>query len=221
MPLDAQRREPVAYTENADFERRDALGNPVIPSGQGVAVVSAGVNSNNKVITHRISGDNELLVELQPVEERLGDISDYIVTYPPGYPDVPLGNYGVIPILKGVLEYGVRIYNWLISSLGTVIDNNNRIKIIESVSAAGNLSITTAAVGTNWTAFSSVACTRVHILNTSNTTIEVRQDGAGVGLVIPINAGFTFSGIYDANQLSVRRIDTSNTQVTITARWEL
>ena len=121
---------------------------------------------------------------------------------------------------KGVLEYGVRIYNWLGNSLGAVIDNG-RIKIIESVSAAGNLSVTTAAVGTNWTAFSSVACTRVHILNTSTTTIEVRQDGAGVGLVIPINAGFTFSGIYDANQLSVRRVDTSNTQVTITARWEL
>lgn len=220
MPLDISRREPIAYVENADFERRDALNNPVIPSGQGVAVVSAGVNSNNKVITHRISGDNELLVELQPVEERLGDINDYIVTYPPGYPDVPLGNFGVIPILKGILEYGVRIYNWLANSLGAVIDND-RVKIIESVTDAGNLSITTAVVGTDWTAFASTPCMRVHVLNTSSTAVEVRQNGAGVGLVIPINAGFTFSGISDADQLSVRRVDTSNTQVTITARWEL
>lgn len=220
MPLDISRREPIAYVENADFERRDALNNPVIPSGQGVAVVSAGVNSNNKVITHRISGDNELLVELQPVEERLGDINDYIVTYPPGYPDVPLGNFGVIPILKGILEYGVRIYNWLSNSLGAVIDNG-RVKIIESVTDAGNLSATTAAVGTDWIAFASTACIRVHIINSSNTTIEVRQDGAGVGLVIPVNTEFTFSGISNANQLSIRRVDTSNTQVTITARWEL
>jgi len=219
MPLDAQRREPVAYTENADFERRDALNNPVIPSGQGVAVVSAGVNSNNKVITHRISGDNELLVELQPVEERLGDVNDYIVTYPPGYPDVPLGNYGVIPILKGVLEYGVRIYNWLANSLGAVIDNG-RIKIIESVSAAGNLSVTTAAIGTNWTAFANQQCNRVHVLNTTGVSIEVRQGGAGVGLVMPTNTGFTFNATSNANELSIRRVDLSNTQVTVFARWE-
>ena len=219
MPLDAQRREPVAYTENADFERRDALNNPVIPSGQGVAVVNAGVNSNNKVITHRISGDNELLVELQPVEERLGDVNDYIVTYPPGYPDVPLGNYGVIPVLKGVLEYGVRIYNWLANSLGAVIDNG-RIKIIESVSAAGNLSVTTAAIGTNWTAFANQQCNRVHVLNTTGVSIEVRQGGAGVGLVMPTNTGFTFNATSNANELSIRRVDLSNTQVTVFARWE-
>ena len=85
---------------------------------------------------------------------------------------------------------------------------------------SANGSVQTAATGTNYTALAARACRVVHIFNNTGTDIEVRQDGAGVA--VPVYAGtyFTFRGIDNANQLAVRRVDTSNTQVTALYRWE-
>ena len=58
------------------------------------------------------------------------------------------------------------------------------------------------------------------LVNNSGTTISFRQDGAGVALDIPTGSSFTILGLDNANQISVRRTDTSNTQVTVGARWE-
>jgi hypothetical protein len=57
------------------------------------------------------------------------------------------------------------------------------------------------------------------ISNNTGTTIEFRQGGAGVGFPIPTGQMFTISGISDTSQISVRRVDTTNTQVTVAARW--
>jgi hypothetical protein len=84
----------------------------------------------------------------------------------------------------------------------------------------GNISVQTAATGTNYTAFASQVCKQLTLSNQSGVTIEVRQGAAGVALQIPTGAFYTFFGITNANQLDVRRVDTQNTQVTITARWE-
>jgi hypothetical protein len=84
----------------------------------------------------------------------------------------------------------------------------------------GNISVQTAATGTNYTAFASQVCKQLTLSNQSGVTIEVRQGAAGVGLQIPTGAFYTFFGITNATQLDVRRFDTQNTQVTITARWE-
>jgi len=85
---------------------------------------------------------------------------------------------------------------------------------------SGHISVQTNATGTNGTAIEEVRASRITLSNQTGTTIEVRQDGAGVGLQIPTGAFFTFFILGLTSQLEVRRVDQSNTQVTITARWE-
>ena len=89
-----------------------------------------------------------------------------------------------------------------------------------SMDVGGNLSLTTNATGTTYTAFTDQPCTQLTVSNQTGVTLEVRQDGAGVAFQIPTGAFYTFFGIDNCNQLAVRRFDTSNTQVTLTARWE-
>jgi hypothetical protein len=84
-------------------------------------------------------------------------------------------------------------------------------------SSATILSLTTAATGTNYTAFSSQACTSLDIVNNTGTTLEYRRNGAGTALQIPDRSARLVIGITNANQVGVRRTDTSNTQVTLQA----
>ena len=98
--------------------------------------------------------------------------------------------------------------------------DNNRQPVLPSMASGGNISVQTAVTGTNYTAFASQACKQLTISNQSGAVIEVRQGAAGVALQIPTGAFYTFFGITNANQLDVRRTDTSNTQITLTARWE-
>lgn len=99
--------------------------------------------------------------------------------------------------------------------------DNSKQPVIPSMTTGGNLSVTTAATGTNWTAFASQACKQLTVSNQTGVTIEFRQGGAGVGFQVPAGAFYTFFGITNANQFEARRFDTSNTQVTVTARWEV
>lgn len=109
-----------------------------------------------------------------------------------------------------------------LSALNTKVPaiDNNRSPVIPSMFNGGNISVQTAATGTNYTAFASQVCKQLTLSNQSGVTIEVRQGAEGVALQIPTGAFYTFFGITNANQLDVRRVDTQNTQVTITARWE-
>ncbi len=94
------------------------------------------------------------------------------------------------------------------------------VATIPAMASGGHLSVTTATTGTNFTAFAAQACKQLTILNDTGTKLEVRQDGAGVAIRVPDGAVMTFFGLTNANQLGVRRVDVSNTQVTATARWE-
>jgi hypothetical protein len=80
-----------------------------------------------------------------------------------------------------------------------------------------HVSVTTAATGTNYTAFASQACLLLDIVNTTGTDIEVTRGGTGVAIRVPNNSARMFGAITNASQLSVRRVDTSNTQVAVTA----
>ena len=111
------------------------------------------------------------------------------------------------------------------TSLATLVTNtpaldNSKSPVIPSMTTGGNLSVQTAATGTNWTAFASQACKQLVISNQTGVTLEVRQGGAGVAVQVFSPSYFPFYGLTNANQLEVRRFDTSNTQVTATARWE-
>jgi hypothetical protein len=79
------------------------------------------------------------------------------------------------------------------------------------------LTLTTAATGTNWTALSSQACTSVLILNDTGTKLSARIGGAGNAMPIPDGSGLKLSVAANANEVSIRRADTSNTQVTVAA----
>lgn len=100
------------------------------------------------------------------------------------------------------------------------VSDSNQLPVIPSMASGGNISVTTASTGTNYTAFASQACKQLTVSNQSGTVVEVRQGGAGVALQIPTGAFYTFFGLTNTNQLSLRRTDTSNTQITLTARWE-
>lgn len=89
------------------------------------------------------------------------------------------------------------------------------------MASAGHLSVTTAATGTNWTAFTSQACKQLTVSNQSGVVIEFRHGGAGAGFQVPSGAFYTFFGLTNANQIEARRVDTANTQVVVTARWEV
>lgn len=103
-------------------------------------------------------------------------------------------------------------------------DDGNPLPVSGSVtpvmSTAGHLSVTTSAVGTDYVAFGSQACKQLTISNDSSVKLDVRQGGAGVAFKLIAGTYYTFFGLSNANQLDVRRSDTSGTQLTITARWE-
>lgn len=92
--------------------------------------------------------------------------------------------------------------------------------VTPQMSSAGHIDAQTNATGTNWTAFGSQACKQVLISNQTGVSLEVRHGGSGVGVRIPTGAMMPFYGLTNANQLEIRRVDTSNTQVTVQARWE-
>ncbi len=73
----------------------------------------------------------------------------------------------------------------------------------------------TAALGSSWTVLSSSTAHQVTVLNSTPTDIEVRRNGAGVGLPVVGNSYWVFRGVANANELSMRRIDQDNAQITI------
>lgn len=88
------------------------------------------------------------------------------------------------------------------------------------LASSGHISVQTAATGANFTAFASQACAQLTIVNNTGVPIEVQQGGSGVALPVLADAVMPFYGIANANQLSVRRVDQNNAQVTVPARWE-
>lgn len=93
--------------------------------------------------------------------------------------------------------------------------------ITNSATQGGNLSVQTSATGATWVALSSQSAFKATLSNQSGTTIEVRQGGAGVGFPVPTGQLYEFEGISNTSDLEIRRVDTSNTQVTVAFRWSL
>jgi hypothetical protein len=96
------------------------------------------------------------------------------------------------------------------------IGNPMPISVPLAVSAT-ILTLTTAATGTNWTAFGSQACNALDLTNSTSVAIEYRRGGAGNGMQVLSGASRLIVGISNANEIEVRRVDTSNTQVTVQA----
>lgn len=96
----------------------------------------------------------------------------------------------------------------------------SRVPVASSIPVASSatiLGLTTAATGTNWTAFASQACSALDIVNNTGVTVEYRRGAAGTAMQIPTGAARMVIGITNANQIDMRRTDTANTQVTLQA----
>ena len=89
-----------------------------------------------------------------------------------------------------------------------------------SMSSGVHISAQTAATGTNWTPFGSQPCKQLTVHNNTGTVVEVSVGGTGVGIPIQTGMFYTFFGLTNASELSIRRVDQSNTQVTVQARAE-
>ncbi|HYX00873.1 MAG TPA: hypothetical protein VE963_02225 [Reyranella sp.] len=92
--------------------------------------------------------------------------------------------------------------------------------VVPVLAGGGNGTVQTAATGANYTQLGAQRCSQVSIMNNAGTAIGVRQDGAGAEVPVFDQSYFTFFGLGDASQLSVRRVDQSNAQVTVAYRWE-
>lgn len=91
---------------------------------------------------------------------------------------------------------------------------------ITGTSLTGTLmELTTNATGTTYTAFGSQACKQLTVFNArpSAVDLQVRRGSSGATLCLPAGAFWVFVGLTNANQIEVRRWDTSNTQVTVSA----
>lgn len=137
---------------------------------------------------------------------------------------------GILQVIGGVDASGnvqPIMLSGAIGAGGVIVDDDAILAALAAVLtvkttviSAGNVLVATANPGTNYATFGAQVCTRLIIVNTSGVTIEVMQGGVGVALPIPNNAAFTFEGITNANQLSVRRVDLSNVPVNVHGRYE-
>lgn len=111
------------------------------------------------------------------------------------------------PNTVGMLGWQRAIYDALVSGASA------------SVKSATIISAQTAATGADFTAFGAAACTSVAIDNTraSATDIEVRRGASGSTIVVPTGSSRVFFGVTDASDLQIRRVDQSNSQVTVDA----
>lgn len=94
------------------------------------------------------------------------------------------------------------------------------VRVLASFSAGGNLSVSSNADGVSFVTLPAQACTQLTVINDTNFSFEVRQGGAGVAVPVLAQSSFTFFGVTNANQLSVRRKDNEVEVVNIYARWE-
>jgi hypothetical protein len=97
----------------------------------------------------------------------------------------------------------------------------NKSAVMPVSSASGYGSVQTSATGANFVALSQQVAGSVTIINNTGTTLEISKDGGTTKIQLPTAASFCVNFITDANQVSVRRADTSNSQVTAYYEWEL
>lgn len=76
----------------------------------------------------------------------------------------------------------------------------------------------TSATGATFVAFADQPANVLVVSNATGTTIEVRYSGAGSAFPVPNLTSYAFMAITNANQLSLRRLDVSNSQVTVSAQ---
>jgi hypothetical protein len=119
--------------------------------------------------------------------------------------------------IGSVLYQRVKISEGADGSATDVSAANPMPSSVPGAVSATILSLTTAATGSNYTAFTSTTCQSLDIVNTSSVAIEYRRGATGNSMTILSGSSRLVVGITNANQIDVRRVDQSNTQITIPA----
>lgn len=88
---------------------------------------------------------------------------------------------------------------------------------IPMATTAEILSVTTSAGGSAYVSFASNLCDALEVVNNSGADIEYRRNGAGNTIVVPNKITRLITGISNANEISLRRVDLSNTPVIVAA----
>lgn len=94
------------------------------------------------------------------------------------------------------------------------------VEVHPGFKSGGNLSIDTSSDGVGFVALPAQVCAQVTIVNDTDVTLEVRQGGAGAACPVLAQSSFTFFGVSNADQLSVRRKDAGTEPLSVCARWE-
>jgi hypothetical protein len=142
---------------------------------------------------------------------------------------VPTGGEGVRGWLSGIYDRlkAAGPIGALVSALSAKLPS-----VIGQRTAADSLSVVNATVtggaieaqtdgadGSTWVAYGSQACTVLDLFNNTGTDIEYRRGGAGVAITVADGLSRQVRGITNANEIEVRRVDLSATQVTIPAEF--
>lgn len=102
----------------------------------------------------------------------------------------------------------------VITQLTTVV-NQLKAPVYSSVTVI--TAPTSTVTGTTYVPFGNVPCAFIDIVNHTGADIEYRRNGAGEFITIPTGQSRIVEGITNANQVAVRRKDSSLTQVTVRA----
>lgn len=77
--------------------------------------------------------------------------------------------------------------------------------------------LTTAADGTTFTAFASLACEYLDVFNDTGTDLEYRRGTTGLTMIIPVGQQRKIYGLTNANGIQFKRKDSAVTQVIVRA----
>jgi hypothetical protein len=84
----------------------------------------------------------------------------------------------------------------------------------------GHISVQTSATGANFATFAAQRAKQLTLVNDTGTPVEFGTNSDTVYLPVADGDRYTIFGIENAIEVKVRRVDQSNTQVTVKARWE-
>jgi hypothetical protein len=105
--------------------------------------------------------------------------------------------------------------------LAALVEISTKLNVVPTTlprtGAATIMACQTAGDGATWAAFANQACTCLSLVNNSGQDLEFRRGGAGNALPLLNRMAYLVVGLTNANQVSIRRIDQSNTQVTLSA----
>jgi hypothetical protein len=205
--------EPVAATQSGTWNLQNITGTVSLPTGAStdakqdlgnasLSNIDANIGAKSDAVATTDTGSFSVISFIKRGLENWTTLLDRIPALVSGR--IPVDGSGVTQPVSGPLT-------------NTQLRESPVPSSVAVASSATILNLTTAALGSNWTAFSSQSCTSLDIVNNTSIAIEYRRNGSGNPMQITSGAGRLVVGITNANQIEVRRVDLSDTQVIIQA----